>query len=406
MFRALGVDEWLCDALAALSIHEPTPIQRACIPAILQGRDCIGGAKTGSGKTLAFALPIVQQWHGDPYGVYAVVLAPTRELAIQSSEQFTALSRELRVDVVVGGREMVGQAKELVRRPHIVVATPGRLADHIRSSRDVRQVFARCRVLVLDEADRLMEESFARDLEVIMDVMPDAAQRQTLLFTATVTPNLTKLLKPSTFLHDDNEEVRVPPLLEQLYILVPTQVKETYLYTLLTTLLARHSEECIIVFINRTQTVAMLARTLETLGIPNAALHAKLSQRDREASLLRFRASRVRVLLSTDVASRGLDIPAVRIVVNYDLTRNPTDYIHRVGRTARQSHAGQAINFVCQNDVALVEAIEARVGGEKWAPVRALMPPQDTILRHLRIVTRAKRTATLLSDNLKTRRTG
>ncbi|KAJ2016853.1 putative RNA helicase, partial [Coemansia sp. S610] len=185
-FRELGLDQWLVDSLGAMAITQPTEIQRACIKPTLEGRDIIGGAKTGSGKTAAFALPILQKLSEDPYGVFALVLTPTRELAYQIADQFNVLGKgvNIKVTVAIGGVDMMTQALELARRPHIVVATPGRLADHIESSSNAIH-FQRVRYLVLDEADRLLTDTFAPDLAVIMDAIP--RRRQTLLFTATMT---------------------------------------------------------------------------------------------------------------------------------------------------------------------------------------------------------------------------
>ncbi|KAJ1959965.1 putative RNA helicase, partial [Dipsacomyces acuminosporus] len=178
-FSELDLDQWLVDSLKAMAITRPTEIQRACIKHILAGRDVIGGAKTGSGKTAAFALPILQKLSEDPYGVYALVLTPTRELAYQIAEQFNVLGKgvNIKVSVVIGGMDMVAQALELSRRPHVVVATPGRLADHIQSSANAIH-FQRVKYLVMDEADRLLTDTFAPDLAVIMDSIPK--QRQTL----------------------------------------------------------------------------------------------------------------------------------------------------------------------------------------------------------------------------------
>ncbi|KAJ2583653.1 putative RNA helicase, partial [Coemansia sp. RSA 1797] len=191
-FSALGLDSWLTSTLSAMSIHEPTEIQRACIGPILAGRDVIGGANTGSGKTAAFALPILQALAEDPFGVFAVVLTPTRELAVQIGEQFGVLGKgvNIKVTVAIGGVDMVTQALSLSRRPHIVVATPGRLADLIESSADAVHL-KRVRFVVLDEADRLLTETFASDLAVIMDAVPK--KRQTLLFTATMTDSILAL---------------------------------------------------------------------------------------------------------------------------------------------------------------------------------------------------------------------
>lgn len=188
-FQELGLKPWLIQALRAVAITAPTEIQRACIPPALAGRAVIGGAKTGSGKTATFALPILQELSDDPYGVFAVILTPTRELAFQIAEQFDVLGKgvSLRTCICVGGLDMTQQALELAQRPHIIVATPGRLADHIQSSAEAVHL-SRTRYLVLDEADRLLQPTFAPELEVIMDQLPK--KRKTMLFTATITDSI------------------------------------------------------------------------------------------------------------------------------------------------------------------------------------------------------------------------
>lgn len=232
-FSSLGLDDWLVHALAAMSINRPTPIQAACIRPILEGvdpkallltegRDCIGGAKTGSGKTIAFAAPILQKWSQDPYGIFALVLSPTRELAMQIADQFLALgaSLSLKLTTVLGGTSQLTQSISLSRRPHIVVATPGRLADLITSSsgEDLTGGFKRCKFLVLDEADRLLEPSFAEDLSICMDVLPKASQgRQTLVLTATIT--------------DEIREIRSRPLKHGQKVPFLTEINaETYVF--------------------------------------------------------------------------------------------------------------------------------------------------------------------------------
>jgi len=197
-FAALGVDRWLVDSLSAMAIRKPTAIQAACIGPLLAGQDCIGGSRTGSGKTVAFAVPILQTWARDPAGVFAVVLTPTRELALQIAEQFRALGspQGLKLCLLIGGVDMRAQALQLATRPHVVVATPGRMADHIRSSgEDTIGGLRRARVLVLDEADRMLSDTFAEDLAECLAVLPRAATdgRQTALFTATMTPEVRQL---------------------------------------------------------------------------------------------------------------------------------------------------------------------------------------------------------------------
>ncbi|RMZ84326.1 hypothetical protein DV738_g522, partial [Chaetothyriales sp. CBS 135597] len=333
-FDALGVSPWLVHSLRSMAITNPTEIQQSCIPEILKGRDCIGGSRTGTGKTVAFAVPILQQWSRDPLGVYAVVITPTRELALQIYEQFLALgaSQSLKAVLITGGSDMREQAIALSRRPHVVVATPGRLADHILTSGpETTAGLKRCKVVVLDEADRLLAPghgSMLPDLNTCLSYLPDSKSRLTLLFTATVTPEVRAL-----------KALPRPPGKPPL---TPTAAS-----------VSRNSPPSIIIFVNRTQTADILSRTLAMLGHPVTSLHSRLPQSQRNSNLTSFRAAKNRILVATDVASRGLDIPDVAFVINYDLPRSPADYVHRVGRTARAGKPGTSISFVTQRDVEL-----------------------------------------------------
>ena len=377
-FATLEVSPWLIASLAAMEIKRPTGIQKGCIPAILDGQDVIGGSKTGSGKTVAFAVPILQKWAEDPVGIYAVVLTPTRELALQIFEQFKAISapQSLKPVLIVGGSDMRPQALELSKRPHIVIATPGRLADHIKTSGEDTMIgLRRTKVVVLDEADRLLASgpgSMLPDVETCLNALPPSSERQTCLFTATVTPEVMALKalprpkhRPPIFVCevDCESDLAVPSTLKQTYLQVPVTYREAYLHTLLSTE-GNQSKKSIIIFCNRTATANMLERILRNLEHRVTSLHSALAQKDRIDNLARFRAGAARILVATDVASRGLDISAVDLVVNYDVPRNPDDYIHRVGRTARAGKRGEAMTMVGQRDVVLFLAIEKRIGME------------------------------------------
>lgn len=354
-----------------MKIRSPTAIQSACIPKVLQGHDCIGGAKTGSGKTVAFAAPMLTKWSEDPVGIYGLVLTPTRELALQIAEQFAALgaSMNIRVSVVVGGEDIVKQALELQKRPHFVIATPGRLADHIlNSGEDTFGGLRRVKYLVLDEADRLLSNSFGGDLERCFLVLPKPDKRQTLLFTATVTDAVRALKdkpvpegKLPVFIHevDTVDKVAVPSTLKVDYIFIPSYVKEAYLHSILT--LPQYEKATAVVFVNKTHTAEVLRRTLRKLEVRVASLHSEMQQTERTNSLHRFKANAARVLIATDVASRGLDIPTVELVVNYDIPSDPDDFIHRVGRTARAGRKGTAVSVVTEKDVDRILSIEERI---------------------------------------------
>lgn len=388
-FSTLNVAPWLVHSLSSMAIKNPTEIQRSCIPEILKGRDCIGGSKTGTGKTVAFAVPILQKWAEDPFGIYAVILTPTRELALQIYEQFQALGapQSLKVVLITGGSDIRPQAVALGQRPHIVVATPGRLADHVlNSGRETTVGLARAKVVVLDEADRLLASgpgSMLPDLNTCLSALPPSTSRLTLLFTATVTPEVRALKaqprpenKPPIFIsevqeNDANSDSTnlIPTTLSQRYLQVPLTHKDAFLHVLLSVpSLNKNPPPSIIIFTNRTNTADILHRTLLRLEHSVTSLHSELPQSQRNRNLSDFRAQKARILIATDVASRGLDIPDVQFVINYDVPRNPTDYVHRVGRTARAGRQGTSITFVGQRDVNLVLAIEDYTGSkmDEW----------------------------------------
>ncbi|KAL8281375.1 hypothetical protein RQP46_006059 [Phenoliferia psychrophenolica] len=436
-FEDLGIEPFLVRALRVMSIRAPTSVQAACIPAILSGSDCIGSAQTGSGKTIAFAIPILQSLAKDPYGLFALVLTPTRELAFQISEQFRVLgaSMNLSSTVVVGGMDMQTQAIALKARPHVIIATPGRLVDLIRSNQG-EWGLGRVKFLVLDEADRLLTSTFAPELSFLIDQLP--AERQTLLFTATLTEPVLALQqreptkgKAKPFMHVSGEAIMTPAGLTQRYIFVPSQVREVYLVYLLTNLCTltntsplhpkstspppedrqrRSNKRTIrassleaeaaapvlpqtILFVPHCRTAALLHSLFSQLPnpIPCTALHSHLSQPDRLKSLSAFRRQAVPLLIATDVGSRGLDIPEVAVVVNWEVPRVADDYVHRVGRTARAGRSGVAITFVTEGDVDLVHVLEERINTK----LEELALPEAPVLEMLSGVSMAKRMANM-----------
>ncbi|XP_025066056.1 probable ATP-dependent RNA helicase DDX49 isoform X2 [Alligator sinensis] len=338
-FGALGLAAWLAEQARRLGMVRPSAVQAACITPALQGRDCMGCAKTGSGKTAAFVLPVLQKLSEDPYGIFCLVLTPTRELAYQIAEQFRVLGKPLGLKdcIVVGGMDMVAQALELSRKPHVVIATPGRLADHLRSSNTFS--LKKIKFLVLDEADRLLEQGctdFTKDLEVILGAVP--ANRQTLLFSATLTETLNELKslamnKP--FFWESLAEVRTVEELDQRYLLVPERVKDAYLVHLIQTFQDEHEDWSIMIFTSTCKDCQILNMMLKKFNFPSVALHSMMKQKQRFAALARFKSSVFKILIATDVAARGLDIPTVQVVINHNTPGLPKIYIHRVGRTAR-----------------------------------------------------------------------
>ncbi|KAF8865672.1 DEAD-domain-containing protein [Acephala macrosclerotiorum] len=356
-FKDLGIIDSLCDACTALGYKNPTPIQAQSIPLALEGRDLIGLAETGSGKTAAFALPILQALLDKPQPLFGLVLAPTRELAYQISEAFEALGSliSVRCAVIVGGMDMVPQAIALGKKPHIIVATPGRLLDHLENTKGFS--LRSLKYLVMDEADRLLDLDFGPILDKILKVLP--RERRTYLFSATISSKVESLqrasLKDPLRVSVSSSKYQTVSTLKQSYIFIPLIHKDTYLVFLLN----EFAGQSAIVFtrtVNETQRIAILLRSLGFGAIP---LHGQLSQSARLGALNKFRAGSREILVATDVAARGLDIPSVDVVLNYDLPPDSKTYIHRVGRTARAGKAGVAISIVTQYDVEIFKRTEA-----------------------------------------------
>ncbi|KIK59805.1 hypothetical protein GYMLUDRAFT_44264 [Collybiopsis luxurians FD-317 M1] len=358
-FKSLGLIDPLLEALGQLKFTQPTEIQAESIPHALEGRDIIGVASTGSGKTAAFALPILQKLWDEPKGLFACVLAPTRELAYQISQQFEALGSAMgvRCAVIVGGMEMTAQAVALAKRPHIVVATPGRLNDHLENTKGFN--LRNLKYLVLDEADRLLDMDFGPVIDKILKVIP--MERSTYLFSATMTTKVAKLQRASLsnpVRVEVSSKYQTVSTLLQYYCLMPQKDKDTYLIYLANTL----AQNSIIIFTRTVHDAARLSIILRSLGFPSIPLHGQLSQSQRLGALGKFKSGGQRVLVATDVASRGLDIPSVDVVINFDIPTHSKDYIHRVGRTARAGRAGKSITLVTQYDVELIQRIEKVIG--------------------------------------------
>lgn len=374
-------------------MKRPTPVQAHCIPKILAGHDVLGLAQTGSGKTAAFALPILHRLAQDPYGIFALVVTPTRELAYQLAEQFRALGSclHLRCAVVVGGMDMLTQAKTLMGRPHVVIATPGRVKVLLEENPDIPAVFSRTKFLVLDEADRVLDVGFEEELRAVFQCLPK--QRQTLLFSATMTSNLEMLLELSAnkaYFYEAYEGFKTVDTLKQQYVFIPKNVKEVYLVHLLSKMEDMGIRSAMI-FVSTCRTCHLLSLLLEELDQEAAALHSFKSQSLRLSAVHRFKSGQASVLVATDVASRGLDIPTVDLVINYDIPRYPRDYVHRVGRTARAGRGGLAVSFVTENDVDLIHEIEAVIGKQ----LEEFECKEKDVLSDITRIYKAKRVATM-----------
>jgi len=405
-FKELGVSDWLQTVCRGLGMESPTQVQAGCIPAILAGRDVLGTAQTGSGKTAAFALPILQKLAKESYGVYALVMTPTRELAFQLADQFRALGAGMTLKdcVVVGGMEIQQQCKALTRRPHVVVATPGRLKALIEHDPDIRSAFKHTAFLVLDEADRLLEPTFEEDLGTVLQALPSLG-RQTLLFSATMTKSLTVLadeLMQDAFRFAAYEGLKTADRLRQEYLFIPAKVKEVYLAHLLGKM-EELGVRSSIIFTATRKGCQMLQELLSELEFPAVSLHSGKPQAQRLAALDAFRSQRAPILLATDVASRGLDIPTVDLVINFDLPTLARDYVHRVGRTARAQRHGWCLSFITQYDVELLHKVEAIIG----AQLGKYELPEDEVLKGITKVYTAKRAAAMtLADQATDEREG
>ncbi|KAK3389171.1 P-loop containing nucleoside triphosphate hydrolase protein [Podospora didyma] len=359
-FKDLGIVDPLCEACERMGYKKPTPIQAESIPLALQERDIIGIAETGSGKTVAFALPILQALLEKPSPFFALVLAPTRELAAQISQAFEALGSliSLRCALVLGGMDMVQQAIALGKKPHVIVATPGRLLDHLEKTKGFS--LRNLRYLVMDEADRLLDMDFGPILEKVLKFLP--RERRTFLFSATMSSKVESLqrasLKDPLKVSISTSKYATVSTLVQSYVFIPHKHKDTYLVYLCN----EFAGQTIIIFtrtVLETQRIAILLRTLGMGAIP---LHGGLNQSARLGALNKFRAGSREILVATDVAARGLDIPNVDCVLNFDLPGDSKTYVHRVGRTARAGKSGKAISIVTQYDLETWLRIEAALG--------------------------------------------
>lgn len=363
-FISLGLSPSLLRAVSAKAFTQPTPIQAAVIPGALQGRDVLGSAQTGSGKTMAFALPLLQQLEQmpleSPRRVFGLILLPTRELCTQVGEEILALaahlSRAVRVSVVFGGVSINPQMLRLRGGTDIVVATPGRLLDLLEhNALSISQV----KTLVLDEADRLFDLGFADELGRILQLLPE--RRQNLFFSATFPPAVQALAH--TLLHNPlrvevQAEPESAPDIEQRAIAVDNGRRTQ----LLRHLIQQHHWSRVLVFVASKHAAEIVAEKLRKAHINAEPFHGDLSQGKRTQVLADFKASRLSVVIATDVAARGLDIAQLPVVVNFDLPRSAVDYTHRIGRTGRAGESGVALSFVCVDSEAHFRLIGKRQG--------------------------------------------
>ena len=350
-----------------------------------------GLAETGSGKTAAFCLPILQGLLEKQVGrrVSAIILTPTRELAFQIHQVVQAVGQAIQATslCVVGGVDRTSQAIALAKHPHIVIATPGRLLDHLKDTKGFH--LRHVQYLVLDEADRMLSMDFEQELHQILDEVP--SERQTMLFSATMTSQVQKLQRASLSdparLQVSSSKFQTPQHLLQHYLFIPAKYKDVYLTYIINELAGKS----MLVFCGTCQNVQRLTLMLRNLGFPAVSLHGQMTQNKRLAALQKFSSQQRTIMLCTDVASRGLDLPSVDTVFNFDLPGHGKEYIHRVGRTARAGKAGQAISMVTQYDVEVFQRLESLLGTKLPAyPIAS----EETVLVLLERVSEAQRLAT------------
>lgn len=353
-FLQLGVSEQLTAQLQLQGITEPTPVQKAAIPLLLNNNDVIAKAQTGTGKTLAFTLPILQQLRTDKEHIQALILTPTRELAIQITAEVKKLAASVQATVLAayGGQDVDAQIKKLKKAPHIVVATPGRLLDHMRRG---TINLGKINYLVLDEADQMLHMGFLAEVESIIVQTPKA--RQTMLFSATMPEAIRQLAaqymnQPA---HIDIKSTHVTlDNIKQRVIETTDRGKQNALLHLLQT-----QQPFLAVIFCRTKVRAKkLNEALQEAGYNSDELHGDLTQAKREQVMRRFREMRLQILVATDVAARGLDVEGVSHVYNYDIPLDAESYIHRIGRTGRAGQSGTAITFMAPRDEGKLAAIE------------------------------------------------
>ncbi|MGF7045797.1 ATP-dependent RNA helicase DeaD [Paenibacillus sp. DS2015] len=346
-FAEFDLEPKILQAITELGFEESTPIQDQAIPIAMAGRDLIGQAQTGTGKTAAFGIPLISKISKEEERIMALIMTPTRELAIQVAEEIGKIARfkGIRSLAIYGGQDISRQIRSLKNKPQIIIGTPGRLLDHINRKtirlNDVQTV-------VLDEADEMLDMGFMDDIQSILKLVP--AERQTMLFSATMPANIQKLAQQ--FLNNPEHISVIPkhisaPLIDQAYIEVPERQK----FEALSRLIDMESPDLAIVFGRTKRRVDELSEALQKRGYSADGLHGDLSQNQRDAVMRKFRDGSIDVLVATDVAARGLDVSGVTHVINFDLPQDPESYVHRIGRTGRAGKEGTAWSFVTPREM-------------------------------------------------------
>jgi ATP-dependent RNA helicase DeaD len=353
-FNEFGLEPKVIRAVTEMGFEEATPIQEKAIPLAMESRDLIGQAQTGTGKTAAFGLPLIHKIDVSEDRIVALIMCPTRELAIQVAEEISKLGRfkGIRSLPIYGGQDIVKQIRALKKRPQIIIGTPGRLLDHINRKTikldDVQTV-------ILDEADEMLDMGFMEDIQSILSLVPET--RHTMLFSATMPPNIQKLAQQ--FLKNPEHVSVIPkqvsaPLIQQSYI----EVQEKAKFDALCRLVDMEAPELAIIFGRTKRRVDELSEALQKRGYTAEGLHGDLSQNQRDNVMRKFRDGSIDILVATDVAARGLDVSGVTHVINFDLPQDPESYVHRIGRTGRAGKEGTSYTFVTPREIDHLHLIE------------------------------------------------
>ncbi|HDR4572883.1 DEAD/DEAH box helicase [Bacillus cytotoxicus] len=392
-FRELGLSDSLLQSVEKMGFEEATPIQAETIPHALQGKDIIGQAQTGTGKTAAFGLPLLEKVDTNKEMVQGIVIAPTRELAIQVGEELYKIGQHKRVRIlpIYGGQDINRQIRALKKRPHIIVGTPGRILDHInRKTLRLQNV----ETVVLDEADEMLNMGFIEDIEAILTDVPET--HQTLLFSATMPEPIRRIaerfMTEPQHIKVKAKEVTMPNI-QQFYL----EVQEKKKFDVLTRLLDIQSPELAIVFGRTKRRVDELSEALNLRGYAAEGIHGDLTQAKRMSVLRKFKEGSIEVLVATDVAARGLDISGVTHVYNFDIPQDPESYVHRIGRTGRAGKTGLAMLFVTPREMGQLKNIE-RTTKRKMDRMKA--PTLDEALEGQQRLIAEKLQSAIENDNL------
>lgn len=355
IFKDLNLSTEVQKALAAMGFEEATPIQSQSIPAILEGRDVIGQAQTGTGKTCAFGIPAIEKIDPDMEAIQALILCPTRELAIQVSEELKNVSKfkkGIRILPVYGGQPIDRQIMALKKRPQIIIGTPGRIMDHMRR-RTLK--FNDLKMIILDEADEMLNMGFREDIDTILEKVPE--EKQTVLFSATMPREIMELTnkyqKEPLHIKAAHKELTVPSI-DQYYL----EVSESSKLEVLSRLIDTNNVKLALVFCNTKRRVDELTSSLQSRGYSAEALHGDMKQEQRDRVMAKFRKGNIDILIATDVAARGIDVDDVEAVFNYDLPNDEEYYVHRIGRTGRAGRAGKAFTFIVGRDIYKLKDIQ------------------------------------------------